>query len=154
MRSSIADNACRPLLRLARDRSGATAVEFGLVAVPLLGLIFGVAEFGRAYWTSETLQQAAIATARCMGLRAAPCATSSAYDAAKTTAYAARAAARWSTALPSASIALNPSATCGGVANFSQVTLTTTFTTLAPALIPQLSSVPLSATACFPNAPS
>lgn len=37
------------LRRLFRSQSGATAVEFALVCLPLLLLVFGIIEFGRAF---------------------------------------------------------------------------------------------------------
>jgi Flp pilus assembly protein TadG len=55
------------LRRLAGDR-GAAAVEFALVVPVLLLLIFGVAEFGRAYNIQTTLSGAAREGARTMAL--------------------------------------------------------------------------------------
>jgi Flp pilus assembly protein TadG len=45
--------------RLLSDSSGATAVEFALVATPLLLLILGVLDFGRLYWSRNQLEFAA-----------------------------------------------------------------------------------------------
>ena len=42
-------------------RSGSVAVEFGLVALPLILLIFGIIEFGNLIWSQQTLE-AALAT--------------------------------------------------------------------------------------------
>jgi len=41
-----------------RGNSGATAVEFALVAPLLFLLLFGIIEFGRAWWTKNSLQYA------------------------------------------------------------------------------------------------
>jgi hypothetical protein len=49
-------------------------------------------------------------------------------------------------------VSLNNAATCGGVSGFSQVAISYTFTTAAPALLTLLArgfTVP--ASACFPN---
>jgi hypothetical protein len=42
-----------------RGNSGATAVEFALVAPILFLLLFSIMEFGRAWWTKNSLQYAA-----------------------------------------------------------------------------------------------
>jgi Flp pilus assembly protein TadG len=56
----------RPKLldRLARNRRGAAAVEFALVSIPFLALIFGVVEIGMIFFISTTLESATNATAR------------------------------------------------------------------------------------------
>jgi Flp pilus assembly protein TadG len=41
-----------------RGSSGATAVEFALVAPLLFLLLFAIVEFGRAWWTKNSLQYA------------------------------------------------------------------------------------------------
>ena len=56
------------LRRLTGDR-GAAAVEFALVVPVLLLLVFGVAEFGRAYNIQTTLSGAAREGARTMALQ-------------------------------------------------------------------------------------
>ena len=137
-----------------RANNGTTAVEFAMVALPLLLLIFGVIEFGRALWARQGLQETAIAGARCMGLVQSPCGSSGVYSASMTMSYVQATASGWVLTLPASSVSLNPSTTCAGVSGFSQVTLTYTFQTAVPFLINALSAgVPLTATACFPNQP-
>ena len=65
------------LSRFERDKRGVAAVEFAIVIVPLLLFMFGIIEFSRAYWAKEALQQTAVDTARCRGLKisAAGCTT-------------------------------------------------------------------------------
>ncbi len=46
------------------DRRGATMVEFALVALAFLALIFGVVEFGRVLWTLNGLHLAVQQAAR------------------------------------------------------------------------------------------
>ena len=53
---------------LARDR-GAAAVEFALVAVLLLTLVFGIAEFGRMWFLQSSLSAAARDGARTMAVK-------------------------------------------------------------------------------------
>lgn len=47
-----------------RDERGAVAVEFALVLIPLLLIVFGIIDFGRAYNAQETLTQSARVGAR------------------------------------------------------------------------------------------
>lgn len=46
------------------DENGTTAVEFGLVAIPFLLMIFGVMEAGRMAWTMNGIQYAVEETTR------------------------------------------------------------------------------------------
>ena len=142
----------RAFARLARSNSGATAVEFGLIAVPLLLIVFGTIEYGRLMWTREALQQTAIAGARCMGLVQTSCGTSGTYDSGMTQSYVIAQGAQWSIPLTTSSVTLNNSATCGGVGGFSQVTIAYAFSSLVPQEITALANgANLSASACFPN---
>ena len=135
-------------------KAGTTAVEFAMVGAPLLLMIFGVVEFGRALWARQGLQETAIAGARCMGLVQSSCGSSGTYSASMTLSFIQATASGWALTLPASSVSLNPSTSCAGVSGFSQVTLSYTFQTAVPRLITGLSGgVPLSATACFPNQP-
>jgi Flp pilus assembly protein TadG len=57
------------LAHLRRDERGASALEFSILAIPLLAFMFGILEFGRAMWTEEALQSTASTVARCVGLQ-------------------------------------------------------------------------------------
>jgi Flp pilus assembly protein TadG len=129
---------------------GATAVEFALVVGPLLLLLFAVVEVGRLLWTVNAVQETAIAGARCMGVRNTACSTGGTYNASSTGNYVQRVANDWGVTLTSANITLNDSASCAGVAGFSQVTITYSFHTIVP-LITGLAGDPLTASACFPH---
>jgi Flp pilus assembly protein TadG len=59
----------RSLRELLRSDRGAAAVEFALVVPVLLLLVFGIAEFGRAYNIQTTLSGAAREGARTMALQ-------------------------------------------------------------------------------------
>jgi TadE-like protein len=48
----------------ARSNTGSTAVEFAFVAPLLFLLIFGIIEFGRAWWAKNSLEYAADRAAR------------------------------------------------------------------------------------------
>jgi len=47
-----------------KDQSGATAVEFALVAILFLTFVFGIIEAGRMFWTWNTLQYSVEQAAR------------------------------------------------------------------------------------------
>mgnify|MGYP001616587789 CR=1 FL=1 len=135
-----------------RDRGGASAVEFAVLVGPFLLLLLGGVEFARLAWTRQALQETAISAARCMGVLATGCAASGAYSASGTQTYVTNRASGVGLTVPVANMTLNRAATCAGVANFSSVTLTYTFQTVAPALVKALAGgTVLTATACFPN---
>jgi Flp pilus assembly protein TadG len=136
--------------RWARDHSGAGAVEFALVIIPFMLVMFGVVEFGRMLWTLNALQETAIAGARCMGVLNTSCASSGAYNAGNTTTYVKSIATGWGVSLATTNITLNNSTACGGVAGFSQVSISYTFQTVIP-MITSLVGDPLTVNACFPN---
>lgn len=52
------------LRRFGADRGGATAVEFALVSVPFLALVFGIFELGLVFMVSTTLDNATETVAR------------------------------------------------------------------------------------------
>lgn len=47
-----------------RDRKGATAIEFAIVAMPFLALVFAILEFGLAFFVNRVLDNAVIESAR------------------------------------------------------------------------------------------
>ncbi len=144
----------RCLARFGRSGHGAAAVEFALISMPLILLLLGIMEYGRLMWTRQTLQESALAGARCMGMVQTECGTAGVYNASLTTSFVMATAAKWSIPLTASNITLNNAATCGGLAGFSQVIVSYTFVTVAPKILTALSSgTALSATACFPNHP-
>jgi Flp pilus assembly protein TadG len=54
----------RRLRRLGRDKSGATAIEFALLAGPFLLIVLGLIEIGIQYFTSTSFESAVQRTAR------------------------------------------------------------------------------------------
>jgi Flp pilus assembly protein TadG len=70
-------NGRTAVIRLARDQSAATAVEFAIVVGPLILLLFGIMEFGRALWLLNALHYASEEAARCASNSTAMCGTSS-----------------------------------------------------------------------------
>ena len=54
----------RCLRAFRHDHRGATAVEFGLIAVPFLGLLFAILEMSVLLWTTQVVETAVADTAR------------------------------------------------------------------------------------------
>jgi Flp pilus assembly protein TadG len=52
------------LCRFARHDKGATAVEFSMVAIPFLGMMFAIAETGLVFFAGQALETAAADSAR------------------------------------------------------------------------------------------
>ena len=118
-------------------------------------LVLGSVEYGRLLWTTQALQQTAIAGARCMAIPQAACKSGGSYDSATTKTYIQSISGGWGLSIATGDITLATTASCGGTASYSQVTITRTFTSVVPAvvLLPA-GGKSLSASACFPNTPS
>ena len=138
------------LSRFEHDKRGVAAVEFAIVIVPLLLFMFGIIEFSRAYWAKEALQQTAVDTARCRGLKisAAGCTTDTGAQA-----YAVSVGNTWGLTIPTSNVIITSASgtTCGGVSGFVTVHITYTFKTVVPDLIAGLFNDTLYASACFPS---
>ena len=145
--------------KLYGDQSGIAALEFAILAIPMLLLILGTLEFGRLMWAREALQMTANEGARCMGILASSCASSGAYSSTNTTTYIETVAATWGITLTSSNVALtrpSTNADCtpvsGNSTNMSEVTITYTFETAVPQLLTMLSGgKSLTGHACFPD---
>ncbi len=137
---------------LTRARRASTAVEFAICGLAMVLMVVGFTEFGRLVWTSEVLQEAANEGARCMGLRASSCASAGVYSSSATTSYVVSLATSWGVVITAATVTLNNAATCGGASGFSQVSISYSFTTVAPTLLTSLiHGLTVPAIACFPN---
>ncbi|MBB4200920.1 Flp pilus assembly protein TadG [Rhodoblastus sphagnicola] len=142
------------IIKGVRADSGATAVEFGIVAPLFVLLVVGVAEVSRALWIEEALADAAARTARCMGLKLAGCVSSSSYSQIATKSYAQSAANTWGLKLPAGNVALETSSSCPGQTgqtSFVTATLTYNYSTVAAALLPGVYNINLTGSACFPQ---
>jgi len=138
--------------RFLSNEAGASAIEFALLALPFVLLLFGIIEFGRAFWAREVLQSVANKGARCMGVLHPSCASGSSFNEGSTKAYIRNEAGAMLVSLPDSAIDLNNAATCAGVSGFSEVRLTYQFQTVVPLLDDYLGGgAPFVATACFPN---
>ena len=137
----------RLLRRLTRDRAGAAALEFALVAAPLLLTVFIITGGGLLLWAKSSLQLAAAQTARCVAIRSTACADR--------TAYANSVLGYWgaSTILGTVTVTVDPGSACGGtVGTFAKVTVAglpgTAVTTILPLL---LQTTTLTAISCYPS---
>lgn len=138
--------------RFARHEGGASALEFALLAVPLLLIVVGTIEFGRALWTQQAMQSLAISTARCIGVAQSECTVSGTYNLAKTNTYLIKEAARLGVALKASNITVNANTTCRSVTGFATVSINYAFVSAAPRFLTSLVLGPtLKAYACFPN---
>lgn len=140
----------RTLRACLSDRRGSTAVEFALAVTPLLMMILGGIELGRFAWTVQAVQAVATDAARCVGLRLNSCASSSNPSVALTQDYAIAAGEDWNMTLARSQVVVSSAGTCGGATSMSRVTVSYVFTA-AGGMISALASVPVSASACFPN---
>ena len=52
-------------MKFLRNNGGAAAVEFGLLAVPVIGFILAIIEFGWVLWIDNALNIAVDTAARC-----------------------------------------------------------------------------------------
>jgi Flp pilus assembly protein TadG len=149
----------RLLFQLHRARKAVAALEFALLATPLLLLVLGTLEFGRLMWFREALQMTANEGARCMGVVASSCASGGAYDATNTTTYIENIANNWGITLANANVVLaRPSTNTNCLPThltpqppMSEVTITYTFQTAIPQLFDMLVGKSLTSHACFPN---
>jgi Flp pilus assembly protein TadG len=149
----------RWLVQLHRTRKAVAALEFALLATPLLLLVLGILEFGRLMWFREALQMTANQGARCMGVVASSCASSGAYNATNTTTYIESVANNWGITLANANVVLaRPSTNANCLPTLStpatpmsEVTITYTFQTAVPQLLHMLVGKSLTSHACFPN---
>ena len=68
-------NRLTAVIRLAHDQRAATAVEFAIVVGPLILLLVGIMECGRALWLLNALHYASEEAARCASNNPAVCGT-------------------------------------------------------------------------------
>jgi Flp pilus assembly protein TadG len=147
------------LNQLHRTRKAVAALEFALLATPLLLLVLGILEFGRLMWFREALQMTANQGARCMGVVATSCASNGVYDGPTTTTYIEHVANNWGITLVGANVSLvrpSTNANClptltTPLTPMSEVTITYTFQTAVPQLFNMLIGKSLTSHACFPN---
>jgi len=133
------------VLRLSRARSGATIVEFALVAGIFLPLCLAIFDAGLLLWTKGVLQSTAALTARCAALSSPDCAN--------VQQFAVTAAGNWIFAgiISGANLTPAPAVVCVSHVNLMKVTITCPFWA-GVILPPPLNGKTLTAVAYFPVA--
>lgn len=136
------------MTRLLDNQRGAGAVEFALLAPTFLMFLFLLFDGGRMIFAKQSLNELATATARCMATKQSQCA-----DTSSTRNWAvSRGLARNNLQLTSSNVTINVAATCGGVSNMIQATISMPWKKGAMTLLPQsVAPSSLTATACFPT---
>ena len=140
------------LTSLMYRRDGTVAVEMAVLALPLFMLMFGTIEYSRAYWTGLALREAAVKSARCMGIKSEACSENDVFSEKKTIAYITTEANALGIRLLPAEISLANDTTCWGQAGFSKVSVSYVFESPLRAVVESIGKgTTLSAEACFPN---
>ena len=139
---------------LRRDRAAVGAIDFALIAAPLLMMVFGTIEFGRLLWVREALQMTAIQGARCIGILASSCTASGAYSQTNTQNYIEGLASTWGVTLTASNLTLTANASSGACSGLSkqvaEVTISYTFQTAVPGVLTMLAGgQALTGHACF-----
>ena len=123
---------------LAADRRGVAAVQFALIATPLLLFLLGIEETARIMWTQSAINMAVEDGARYSSVSGP---TGSCAASGTVTSYAATRA--WGLNLPAGDFtATSPACGC-------QVSVSVPFTPVVPKLVPY--NITLTASACFPQ---
>lgn len=135
--------AADEVVRIARARDGATAVEMAFLLPVFLLFVLGICEFGRAFWTQTALQYACEAAARCAAVSPGACTDVPSYAASQA----------FGLSIPSSAFTYTPNATCGVASSSTgsggaQVTASYAFRPVVPQLVPL--NVTLSAKSCHP----
>lgn len=127
---------------LSRCSTGAAILEFALLAPLFIAMLFGLIEFGRAYWTRQTLKEVAFHTARCIAIDDA-CATQQ-----QRVAFAVARAGDYSILVAPSEVSAASGVTCRGQASSHEVAISIPFS--SP--IAGFGFLPdrLEANACFP----
>lgn len=138
----------RTLSRFLRCRDGSSAVEVAILALPMFLLLFGTVEGGRAYWTSQAVQDVATSVARCIGISQPECAPGGAFDAGQTRSYAVAAAQGLGVPLDPELVEIDENGECAGIGGFAVVTVTYRF--LSPVDIVFPDAIVMTGQSCFP----
>lgn len=112
--------------KIVINQSGATAIEFVLILLPLILVIVGTIETGRLFWTRNALNDVAVAGARCAGINAPAC-TGAPEDFQNTISFIQNAARGRALLLAASDISVSRLGSCGASENFVTVDISFTF---------------------------
>ena len=129
------------ILSKLKNEKGQSAVEFALIAILLFLVVFGITEFGRAWYRADLLKNAANIGAR-------TCAVSKVQATAEAAAQA---------AIPNYNAATTtitvPNCATQAAGSPVTVTISEPFNTAVPGLLPMLGSIAISRTATYSMEP-
>ncbi|MCL6251484.1 pilus assembly protein [Altererythrobacter sp. KTW20L] len=131
------------LKALMQDRSGATIVEFAILAPIFFTFLFGTIEGSRLMWVQQTLETVAYSTSRCASV-SDDCATSATQQS-----YAVARAAGFGITIASSDVVAQANVTCGGFPASNRVAITTSFNSVLGGLVPVFPDT-LTAESCYP----
>lgn len=134
--------------RFAADHRASSVVEFAIVGSIVISLCFAVIELGLLFWTRNALQSTAALTARCVAIRSPNCPDPRQF--------AVGTAGAWvfPGIISSADVTVQASNGCNGASGtYEVVTITCRFWS-SGSLPPPFSSIPLTASACYPVDPA
>ncbi|HWE07519.1 MAG TPA: TadE family protein [Rhizomicrobium sp.] len=139
---SVRDWSMNRLVRLWRACEASAAIETAFILPVLLLGTLGTVEGARALWTQSSLQSAVVEAARCAAISPGSCTNVPTYAASQIS---------W-LGIPANDFSYSSTATCGvtGYAKGSQVAVSYTFQSVVNGLIPPLSHLTLTASACHP----
>jgi Flp pilus assembly protein TadG len=126
---------------VAADRRGVAAVQFALIATPLLLFLLGIEETSRLMWTQAAINMAVEDAARDSSVKSAG-GVCAANDAAGISIAQYAASRAWGLSVPSGDFTLS-TPVCG-----CKVAASVPFTPIVPKLVPY--NITLTANACFP----
>ncbi|MBO9574661.1 MAG: pilus assembly protein [Sphingobium sp.] len=131
-------------VRLLRCARGASTIEFALLAPVFLVFLFGLIEAGRLMWVTQSINEVAYSSARCMSTSSS-CATTTAIQS-----YAVSRAATYQLTITAANVVTASNITCDGNAGSNKVTVTYAVRSAVRTMLP---FIPASIVgyACFPK---
>ena len=127
------------------DERGTAAIEFAIIGMPVVMLFLFIFAGALLLWSKCALNAAAMQTARCVAINSLDCSD--------TTGYATTLLSNWGVGniVPDTTVSVQTGQLCGlSAGHYAMVTLTTTPKSMS-SLIPQLSGLTISVTACYPS---
>jgi Flp pilus assembly protein TadG len=132
------------ILSKLKDEKGQSAVEFALVAIFLLLLVFGIIEFGRAWYRADILKTAANVAARACTVSKV---TADAVTAGQNAIH------NYNSAIDSVNFFSNNICETTAPMSAVTVTVTETFKSSVPVMFPMLNNITLTRTATYSMGP-
>jgi Flp pilus assembly protein TadG len=126
------------------DARGGSAVEFALLALPLLIMTLGSIELGLLMWTTNVLEATADDTARCVAIAGSSCTNGSTYAAGQAS------RSLFTGSVSAGEVSVLNGGSCNGLAGNYVVVTITAHHWAASGLVSALSRAAIVAKACYP----